>query len=394
MHNQRVLLIHNYYQYPGGEDVVFALEKSLLMDHGHAVFEYTDSNKHIESLGYINSAVQTIWSQPSYNTIKRILQDVKPDIAHFHNTFMLISPSAYYACVEMGVPVIQTLHNYRLLCPNAYLFRDGAVCEECIDLKNPFPGVFHKCYRDSYSQSAVVAGMLGAHWLFRTWQNKIDFFIVLTEFARQKFIQGGLPENKIIVKPNFVADINVPQRTSVGEYVLYIGHLSSEKGLETLLSAWDRLKIPLKIAGDGPLREYVQQYTEKTPLIEYLGQVNQQSVGDLLRQARFVVFPSKLYEGLPMTIIESFACGVPVIASNLTARAELIRHAEAGLLYTAGDVADLAAKVEWLWSNPESCVEMGRKARIEYEEKYTPERNYQLLRKIYQMAMENRTQNI
>jgi glycosyltransferase involved in cell wall biosynthesis len=394
MNNQRVLLIHNYYQHSGGEDAVFALEKSLLMDHGHTVFEYTDSNKRIESLGYINSAVQTIWSQPSYNAIKRILQDVKPDIAHFHNTFMLVSPSAYYACVELGVPVIQTLHNYRLVCPNAYLFRDGAICEECIDLKNPFPGVFHKCYRDSYSQSAVVAGMLGAHWLFRTWQNKIDFYIALSEFARQKFIQGGLPENKIIVKPNFVTDINVPQRTSVGEYVLYVGRLSSEKGLDTLFSAWDRLKIPLKIAGDGPLREYVQKYAEKSPFIEYLGQVNQKSIGDLLRRACFVIFPSKWYEGLPMTIIESFAYSVPVIAANLPARAELIRDAETGLLYTAGDVADLAAKVEWLWNHPESCVEMGRKARVEYEEKYTPELNYQILRKIYQMAMENRTQNI
>jgi glycosyltransferase involved in cell wall biosynthesis len=390
MQNLHILLVHNYYQHPGGEDAVFSLEKSLLLKHGNSVFEYTNSNMRIEALGYINSAAKTIWSRSSYKEVLKIIQDVKPDIAHFHNTFTLISPAVYYACAEMGVPVIQTLHNYRLLCPNAYLFRDGGVCEDCINLKNPLPGVFHKCYRNSYSQSAIVAGMLGIHRLIRTWQNKIDIYISLTEFARQKFIQGGLPEKKIVVKPNFVTSVDISDRTGVGEYALYIGRLSYEKGLDTLLSAWDKLLIPLKIAGDGPLREFVQKHVENSSFIEYLGQVSQKSAIDLIRKSRFLVFPSRLYEGLPMTIIEAFSCGVPVIASDLTSRVEILRDSETGILYTSGDPINLAANAEWLWNHPELSAEIGRNAWHEYKEKYTPEHNYLLLQKIYQQVIENK----
>jgi len=383
-------MVHNYYQQAGGEDTVFSLEKSLLLDHGHTVSEYTDSNTRIELLGQINSAAQTIWSRSSHNAIRRIIQEVKPDIAHFHNTFMLISPSVYYACAEMGVPVVQTLHNYRLLCPNAYLFRNGAVCEDCINLKNLLPGVFHKCYRNSYAQSAIVAGMLGIHRLIRTWKNRIDLYISLTEFARQKFIQGGLPAEKIIVKPNFVASIDISDRTSLGDYALYIGRLSYEKGIDTLLSAWGRLQIPLKIVGDGLLRESVQKYAENSSFIEYLGQVSQKSVIDLLKKSRFLVFPSRLYEGLPMTILEAFSCGVPVITSDLASRSELIRDSETGILYTSSDPANLAVKAEWLWNHPEVSAEIGRNALHEYKDKYTPEHNYLLLQKIYQHVIEDK----
>jgi len=383
----RVLMVHNYYQQPGGEDTVFSLEKSLLLEHGHSVFEFTDSNKRIEAVGYINSAVRTIWSGSSYNEILKIIKDGRPDIAHFHNTFMLISPSVYYACAELGIPVVQTLHNYRLVCPNAYLFRDGAICEDCLNWKNPLPGVFHKCYRNSYAQSVIVAGMLGIHRLIRTWQNKIDYYISLTEFARQKFIQGGLPAKKIIVKPNFVKSVDIADRTGIGEYALYIGRLSYEKGVETLLSAWDTLQIPLKIIGDGPLRESVKKYADNSPFIDYLGQLNNTLVIDLFKKARFLVFPSRLYEGLPMSIIEAFSCGVPVIASDLPSRVGLIRDFETGILYSSDASANLAAKVGWLWNHPEESARMGRNARKEYEDRYTPEQNYQMLIEIYEKAM-------
>jgi glycosyltransferase involved in cell wall biosynthesis len=390
MQKRCILLVHNYYQHPGGEDTVFSSEKSLLLEHGHAVFEYTDNNKRIEQLGYVNSAFQTIWSRSSYNAIKRILKEVKPDLVHFHNTFMLISPSAYYACAEMGVPVIQTLHNYRLLCSNALLFRNGAVCEDCINLKNLLPGVYHKCYRNSFSQSSVVAGMLGFHRLIRTWQNKVDLYLSLTEFARQQFIRAGLPEEKIIVKPNFVTNNDIPNRPGIGEYAIYIGRLTHEKGVDILLAAWDKLHIPLKIVGDGQLRESVQKYAQKNTFIEYLGQVSQKSVIDLLQKSRFLVFPSKLYEGLPMTVIEAFSCGVPVITSDLASRTELIRDSETGTLYSSSDPASLAAKAEWFWNHPDHCAEMGRNARRTYEDKYTPEQNYALLQKIYQQVIERK----
>jgi glycosyltransferase involved in cell wall biosynthesis len=383
----KVLLVHNYYKNPGGEDTVFSSEKSLLLEHGHDIVEYTDSNKRIEGLGHIKSAGKTIWSRSSYSEILHILKDVQPNIAHFHNTFMLISPSVYYACAEMGIPVIQTLHNYRLVCPNAYLFRDGTICEDCLNLEVALPGVIHKCYRNSYSQSAIVTGMLGIHKLIRTWQNKIDLYIALTEFARQKFISGGLPSKKIIVKPNFVDSIDISDRTWIGKYALYIGRLSYEKGVDTLLSAWETLQIPLKIIGDGPLRESVLKYAEKSSFIEYLGQLDHTTVIDLLKNSRILVFPSKLYEGLPMTIIEAFSCGVPVIASDLASRVELIRDSETGVIYSSGNPINLASKVEWLWNHPEESAQMGRNARLEYEKKYTPERNYQMLMDIYEQAI-------
>jgi len=387
MKNFRILMVHNYYQNPGGEDTVFSLEKSLLLEHGNSVFEYVDSNKRIDALAHINSAAKTIWSRSSYSAITKIIKDVRPDIAHFHNTFMLISPSVYYACAEMGIPVVQTLHNYRLLCPNAYLFRNGAFCEDCIKLKYPLPGFIHKCYRNSYSQSAIVAGMLGIHKLIRTWQNKIDIYISLTEFARQKFIQGGLPGEKIIVKPNFVKRSDIPNHTGFGEYALYIGRLSYEKGVDILLSGWETLQIPLKIVGDGPLREFAQKCARNSSFIEYLGQVNHTSVNHLLKMARFLVFPSKLYEGLPITIIEAFSCGVPVIAADLASRVGLIRDSETGILYSSGSPASLAAKAQWLWNFPDKCTEMGKNARQEYERNYTPGHNYQMLTDIYDRAM-------
>jgi glycosyltransferase involved in cell wall biosynthesis len=387
MEKPSVLLVHNFYQHPGGEDVVFSSEKSLLCEHGHNIYEYTRSNKQIEVLGRFNSAIQTIWSGPSYQEIIKILRRDKPDIAHFHNTFMLVSPSVYYACAQMGIPVIQTLHNYRLLCSNAYLFRKGTNCEDCIILKNPLPGVIHKCYRNSYSQSAIIAGMLGFHNLIRTWQNKIDYYIALTEFARQMFIQGGIPENKIIVKPNFVANIDESDRKGIGEYALYIGRLSNEKGIDTLMSTWETMQIPLKIVGDGPLRQYVQEHADHSSFIEYLGQVSRKSVIDLLIKSRFLVFPSKLFEGLPMTILEAFSCGVPVVSSDLGARSDIIRGSNSGLVYANRDSGDLATKVKWLWDHPIDCTKMAHNARREYEEKYTPEHNYEQLMDIYTRAL-------
>jgi len=232
--------------------------------------------------------------------------------------------------------------------------------------------------------------MLGIHRLIRTWQNKVDLYISLTEFARQQFIRGGLPEEKIIVKPNFVTNNDLPNPSGIGDYAIYIGRLTQEKGVDILLSAWDKLRIPLKIVGEGPLRESVQEYAQKNTFIEYLGQVSQTAVIDRLQKSRFLVFPSKLYEGLPMTILEAFSCGVPVIASDLISRTELIRDSETGTLYASSDPAGLAAKAEWLWNHPDDCARMGRNARREYEDKYTREHNYALLQKIYEQVIERK----
>jgi glycosyltransferase involved in cell wall biosynthesis len=390
MQRPRVLLVHNYYQQSGGEDVVFNSEKKLLQSRGHQIFEYTDTNIRLEKMNRFSAAHEMIWSGSTYSRFKKLLFETKPEVVHFHNTFILISPSAYYACKELNIPVVQTLHNYRLFCVNALFFRDGVVCEKCLTLSAPIWGVLYKCYRDSRSQSAAVATMLAYHGLLRTWQEKVDCYIALTKFARQKFIQGGLPPNKIVIKPNFVANLPNFIPSSLGNFVLFVGRIAPEKGIVTLLNAWKTLPIPLKIAGDGPLREVIQGTVANSSFIDYIGHLKHDAIIDLFKQARFVVFPSEWFESFPIVIVESFACGLPVIASSLGAGSELIRSGETGLLFNPGDPVDLAAKVQWLWDHSEESERMGRNARREYEQKYTPERNYQMLMDIYSRVIENR----
>lgn len=387
MKKPRILLIHNSYQYPGGEDVVFSMERSLLINNGHEVFTYTDNNCRVQSLGKFNSAIQTVWSQPSYKSIKETLCSVKPDVVHFHNTFLLISPSAYYACAEKKIPVIQTLHNYRLLCPNAYFFRNGKICEDCLGKFFPFPGIKHKCYRNSFSETLVVGTMLGFHNLIQTWKTKVTRYIALTEFSQSKFTQSGISETKISIKPNFVWDNNVTPQNNTRNFALYIGHISTEKGIDILLSGWESLNIPLKIIGDGPLIEMVKKIIEKNPSIEYLGQLEHSQVRKYLQSARFLVFPSRMYEGFGLSIIEAFASYTPVLAMNIPPRTELIKQNITGLLYKQNDSGDLALKAQWLWDHQKECREMGKNARNEFEMKYTPTRNYDILRNIYDSVL-------
>lgn len=396
----RILLLHNRYQQPGGEDSAFEAEKRLLLDAGHRVVEYSRHNDEIASYGLWQKATlapRTLWAWDSYREVRALLDREKPDIAHFHNIFPLISPAAYDACRGANVPVIQSLHNYRLLCPSAVLMRAGRVCEDCLGQGFPGPGLLHACYRGSRTASVAVAAMLGAHKVFRTWTEKADVLVALTEFARQKFIEGGLPARKIVVKPNFVypdpwnlkRDWPTANRKSAVEpYALFVGRLSPEKGLRTLVAAWKRLNIsiPLRIVGDGPLRCELAAAVNGSKSVSFEGHLPRDKVLEALVGARFLVFPSEWYEGLPLTIVEAFACGVPVIASRLGTMAEIVEDGETGLQFTPGDPENLAAKVEWAWTHPRAMEEMGRAARAEYEAKYTAKRNYQMLIGIYRKA--------
>jgi len=389
----RVLLVHNFYQQAGGEDGVVAAERALLIGHGHGAVTYQRSNDELKERGVfggVATGVETTWSARSCREIRTLLRKEKPDVAHFHNTFPLISPSAYFACAEAGVPVVQTLHNYRLLCPAATFLRDGKVCEECLGWSVPWPGVFHGCYRGSRAATAAAGVMLGVHRTMGTWREKVGVYIALTEFARHKFVEGGLPAERIAVKPNFVSSDPGTKR-SAGEYALYLGRLSEEKGLRVLLEAWGRLgeRIPLRIAGDGPLSGELVRESEMIGLdgVELVGRVDEGEVGGLMQGARFLVFPSVWFEGFPLTIAEAFACGLPVIASRLGSMAEIVQDRMTGLHFEAGNAGDLAAKVEWAWSHPEEMERMGKAARGEYEAKYTAEKNYGMLMEIYERAL-------
>src|SRR5215813_3089755 len=387
----RILLVHNYYQEPGGEDVVFRNERDLLCQQGHEVTEYIDHNCRINTIGTLAGASQMVWSFPSQFRLRALLRSMRYDIVHFHNPFALISPAAYYPCQEAGFAVLQTLHNYRLLCPAATLYRDGHVCEECLGKGLPWPGIWHACYRQSRSQTAAVAAMITLHRWLRTWQRQVNLYIALTDFCRRKFMQGGLPAEKIVVKPNFVGP-DPGERDGVGRYALFVGRLSAEKGIWILLRAWQRLSnTVLKIVGDGPQRHAMQAFvdTEGVQRIELLGQQPSEDVLKLMKGAQFLIFPSEWYETFGRVAIEAFACGVPVIASRLGAIAEIVEDGHTGLLFQPGDLDDLAAKVRWAVSHPEEMNRMGTKARQVYEIKYTPEANYRMLCDIYKRAINN-----
>lgn len=393
MNKLRVLLAHNYYQQPGGEDVVFRAEGNLLRGYGHEVIEYADSNDRISALGMLSSLERTIWSTETYRKLSGILREKQPDVAHFHNTFLMISPSAYYACSKFGIPVVQTLHNYRLMCPVASFFRAGTVCEKCLGRFFAWPGILHRCYRHSHMQSAGVAAMSSFHRAIHTWDQRVDMYIAVSQFSRQKFIEGGLPPKKIAVKPNFLFDPLPPRTRPGGDYVLYIGRLSEEKGLQILLRAWALLdSIPLKIAGDGPLSREVVDYAQRYPSIQYLGFQDRPGVQELISAARFVVVPSICYENFPMAIVEAFADRIPVIGSRLGASGEIIENGRTGLHFMAGDPVDLAEKIQWLWNHPQESERMGYNARAEYEQKYTAEINQKQLIAIYLQAIELKKQ--
>ena len=387
-------MVHNYYQQPGGEDTTFAADTAHLRQHGHEVVEYTDNNLRIKKMNRLSAAIQTIWSNYTRSRLLRIIEDIKPEVVHFHNTFLLISPSAYYACQKDGVPVVQTLQNYRLFCPGATFYRNGYICENCLGKTFPWPGIRYACYRNSYSQTATVAAMLTFHRLLKTWQKRIDIYIAPTRFFRRELIEAGLPAEKIVVKPNiFQMDKYEYRGENEKRYMLFVGRLSPEKAILTLLNAWKTLKeIPLKIAGEGPLMHEVRNFvrTENMKYVEVLGRIPYEKVFELLKRAHCLIFPSEWYEAFGCVMIEAFACGVPVIASKLGAMEEIVKEGHTGLHFTPGKSEDLASKVKWALAHPEKISEMGRKAFEEYKTKYTAERNYQMLMDIYKKAIEGK----
>lgn len=383
----RILSVHNRYQIRGGEDECYEAEVSLLREKGHDVSLYEENNDRVAELSKVQLATKTIWSHESYQTVRQQLSQHPYDVMHVQNFFPLISPSVYYAARAAKVPIVQTLHNYRLLCSNALFFRGGKVCEDCLGKLIPYPGVQHGCYRENRVATAGVATSLTLHRLVQTWTKTVDLYVALTEFARQKFIQGGLPAEKIVVKPHFIHPDPEPGSGS-GNYALFVGRLSVEKGLDTLLQAWETLgnHIPLKIIGDGPLSDRVQAVAAQFPNIEWVGRKPLAEVYSLMGEATFLVFPSQWYETFGRVAVEAFAKGTPVIAANIGAIAELVDAGRTGLHFRPGDPDDLIDQVKWVLAHPEQLGQMRRAARAEFEAKYTVGGNYQELINIYKLA--------
>lgn len=387
----KIAVVHNTYRQRGGEDVVVAAESALLERNGQKVIRYSRSNDELSSLSRSQQLLlvkDLIHSEKSKRELLSLLRAERPDVVHVHNTFMMISPSVYEVCRDARVPVVQTLHNYRLLCPAWSLSRDGHVCEECIE-GGLWRSVWHGCYRDSRVLTTAVALMLQAHRAMGTWDHSVDSYVALTHFARKKFIQGGLPSSAIHVKPNFL-ECDPGERSSAGREFLFVGRLSAEKGIWTLLDAWQQLSrsIPLVIVGEGPLRQSLETAVAERGLsnITFAGWLSRPEVCAAIKNASALIIPSVCYEGFPMTLLEAFACGTPVIGSGLGSIQEVVKDGQNGLHFAAGDAGDLASKVTQAWTDSAALAEMGHAGRRDFEQLYSAEKNYRSLMQIYEMT--------
>ena len=386
-----VLKVHNFYQQPGGEDQSFAAEIALLERYGHRVTRYTIHNDTINGMRRLSLASKTIWNNVVYRELRTLIRREQPDLVHFENTFPLISPAAYYAARHEGLPVVQSLRNYRLFCANGSFLRAGHVCEDCLNKAIPLPALINCCYRNSRTATAVVVALQVTHRVIGTWQRAVDCFIALTEFGRRTFITGGLPADKILVKPNFVA-VDPGRGPGAGGYALFVGRLSEEKGIARMLAAWKRVgtRMPLKIVGDGPLGPQVAAATVTQPAIEWLGRRSPAQVTEIMQNATVLIFPSIWYEGFPRVIVEAYAAGLPVISSNLGSMTELIMHRRTGLLVATDDDSDLATQVLWAVDHPDELAAMRVFARAAFEASYTPEQNYVQMMQIYTNCIKQR----
>ena len=379
----KVLVVHNRYQLAGGEDAVVDAEVALLKDRGVDVRSYERHNDDIQRMGRGAAALQALWSKQTVRDLSALMGQWRPDVIHVHNTLSLVSPSIYWVADKWKVPVVQTLHNFRLLCPQGMLLRDEHVCERCVGKPVAWPAVVHGCYRESALQSAVLAGLVAAQRGMGTYSKKVARFIALNEFCKAKFVEGGLPADKLVVKPNFV-DLSVPDVAVSRVGGVFVGRLSHEKGVATLVQAkLAAADMPVKVIGSGPMESKVRAAFGS----DALGFLRLPDIVQQMRSAAFLVLPSICYENFPRTIVEAFACGLPVIASRMGSMAELVKDQETGLLFNPGDAQDLIRKVQWAQAHPEEMSQMGRNARYQYEQEFNADVNFDRLMAIYQEAM-------
>lgn len=370
----RVLVVHNRYRQPGGEDRVVTSEVEMLRSNGVEVELFvTDNNAN--ALRILASAD---WSEEMYEKVRTACRRCHPDVAHVHNFWMALTPSAISACKSEGVPVVQTLHNFRLLCANALFLRDGKVCTDCLG-KTPWRGIVHRCYNGSAVASAAAARMIESNRRRGTWSN-VDAFITPTRHARSLFIAAGFDAERIFVKPNFILDPGpTPSPPSSSETIVYAGRLSAEKGLRTLASAWRGVSGgELRIIGDGSERDGLAG-----PRVTLGGTQDHAGVIRAIQSARALVLPSLCFETFGNSIVEAFACGRPVIASDIGAPGELVDHNRTGLKFEPGNESQLSARLTQILNDDALADRLGANARREYLARYTPARNFQSLIETY-----------
>lgn len=387
----KVLFVHNRYRYYGGEDVAVEMEADILTTHGHETKTIIFDNDEIEGLiSKINTGLKAIYNKVSAEILQTNIDNFKPDVIHVHNLFFVASPSILYQANKNNIPVIFTLHNYRLICANALLLRDNHICELCIDKKFPLSGIKYKCYRNSTADSALVTAITSIHKLAGTWKNKANKYIVLTEFGKSRFLNSALDikPDKFVVKPNFIYDPGVGETKRTSQY-LFVGRISPEKGADILLEAFaSRPEMSIQIIGEGPQQAYLEQEYRHCANIKFLGKKNKSEVLAMMKSCKALLFPSIWYEGLPFTIIEAFATGTPVITSRLGSMAEIVEHGYNGYHFNPGDKNDLIQQILKFEGNANN-YKLYENARQTFIEKYHPDIHLKSVIELYKNAMTN-----
>lgn len=390
----KILLIHNQYQHHGGEDTVLESELKLLEKMGENVDILLFNNDNINSaISKIKFGLYSFYNPNSSRLLKEKIDKFQPDIIHVHNFFPIASPSLFYVANEKKIPIVMTIHNYRLICPNAMFFREEKVCEDCISKSFAMDGVIHGCYRDSKLQTLFLASMTWFHTKNHTWQNRVDKYIALTHFAKNKFLNSSLKLNssKIEIKPNFVVDNGFDLEKE--EYCLFVGRLSKEKGIDILLKSFQDSTRKLMIIGTGPMLKTVEEHSKKNSNIEYLGFQSIDFIIDKLKKAKASIFTSIWYEGMPMTILESFSTATPVLCGDIGGPAEIVENERTGFTYKIGNSMELQSTIERLYNEPELYTTLCKNARKKFEEKYSEEKNYTQLINIYKKVIDEKKEN-
>lgn len=387
----RVLLVHNYYRSgaPGGEDIVFEQESKLLEAAGHEVHRYTRSNDEMDE-HKISDKARVFWqlqrSRRTFLELGRLIRHVRPQVAHFHNVFPLISASGYQACHAEKVPVVQTVHNYRLTCATGIHFHAGAVCERCTP-GNPWSAVKFGCYRNSRSASLAVAASIFRNYFSGVNRRFVHRYIALTKFSANRLIASGVSPEKIKIRPNFVEIDSFADTQEVrGNTFVFAGRLSQEKGLFWLLNAWSQLReFRLLVVGDGPLRAELESICLQQSLpVQFLGLIDRESLIKLLHTASGAIIPSLCFEGgVPLTLLEAMGAGAPVIASRIGGIPEFIMHGKHGLLVDPGSEVDLSAAVRRIATDSSLRNSMRREAKLQVARECGREKSLQTLIDIY-----------
>ena len=383
----KVLIVHNFYKIRAGEFSVLKNEIKLLKDNGNEVITFYKDNKNIKSFfSKVIHFLRIVYSRNIFNEFDNYLKQNKPDVIHVHNFFPIMTPAIFFAAKKNNIPIIHTLHNYRLICPTSTLMHNNRIYEKSI-INGPFSTIIDKVYRNSYLGTFALARMISYHKKYNTWDNQVDKFIALTNFSKSKFVEANFLSHKIEIKSNFVFDMYDPD-SDKKEYALFIGRISEEKGIRYLIKAWEKIDYKLIIAGTGPLENFIRSRLNEN--IIFLGKQNKEEIRNLMNAASFLIIPSIWYEGFPMVILEAYSAGLPVLGSRIGSIEEVVLDDITGLHFESNNSRDIVKKVNRIIKNRELLKKLSKNARKEYLEKYTPTKNYDILKKIYFSVIHSR----